>query len=205
MPIEKESTVSLSIQNDRAFIGVSFDLKAFPSMLETHAESFPKTKALEDHYTFLKHRKFSNFDELSQFVKSVCKWGNYAGVSGKVLKNNAPEKIVSVFEQIHDILYTGEPDLSKALSVINTLYGLGTPSFASKHLRFMAPEICPVYDSILTNALPYRFDSAGYAAFAKDCSKVSEALVANNIPNPIRESPKWYVSDVEAAIFSQYY
>ncbi len=197
--------MNLRILNNRVYIGVSFNLSSFSEMIESHGDNFQDTLEMEDRYKDLINSPIDEYDSIAEYIKTVSKWGNYAGVGGKVLKNNTAEKIIAVFEAVRNILNSESPDLSLALSRINTLYGLGMPSFASKHLRFMLPEKCPVYDSILTDVLPYSFDPSGYATFAEDCKSLSIELCSRNIENPIRKSVTWYAGDVEAAIFSQFY
>lgn len=75
-------------------------------------------------------------------------------------------------------------------------------SFASKHLRFLRPDICPAFDSVLRQALPYRFDANGYSDFAQDSASLAHVLATNQIPNPYRANGVWFVADVEAAIFT---
>jgi len=95
------------------------------------------------------------------------------------------------------------PLLGRALEELNGLDGLGTPSFASKHLRFLRPLTCPVLDAILRDCLPYRFNPTGYAEFARDCTEVADALNARGVANPHPERPtRWFVADVEAALFA---
>jgi hypothetical protein len=50
----------------------------------------------------------------------------------------------------------GLPPRRAALAAVNQLCCLGRPSFASKHLRFLRPEHCPVLDSVLATTLGYR-------------------------------------------------
>lgn len=197
--------MNLHTINDRVYLGISFDLSEFPEMIKSHGNNFKDTLEMENRYASLISKPFTDFSLIKKFIQDVCKWGNYAGVSGKVLKNNDQFKILDAFNKARLILNSKNPDLALALSEINELYGLGTPSFASKHLRFMLPQKCPVYDSILTDVLPYSFDPSGYAIFARDCQNISNELNKRSIENPIRKSITWYVSDVEAAIFSRFY
>ncbi len=75
-------------------------------------------------------------------------------------------------------------------------------SFASKHLRFLRPDICPVFDSYLHDALPYTLDASGYSDFANDCAWLAHQLGANQIPNPRqRAGGVWFAADVEGAIY----
>lgn len=197
--------MNLNTINNRIYLGVSFDLSLFPEMIKSHSNNFKDTKEMEEKYSTLIDMPFEDFNRIKVFIQDVCKWGNYAGIAGKVLKHNDEGEILDVFNKTRDILKRNEPDLELALKAINALRGLGRPSFASKHLRFLLPQKCPVYDSILTDALPYRFNPSGYANFAKDCQLISKELCSRNIENPIRKSVTWYASDVEAAIFSQFY
>jgi hypothetical protein len=94
-----------------------------------------------------------------------------------------------------------EKQLVDALTHVDKLRFLDV-SFASKHLRFLRPDICPVFDSILHDALPYKFDAGGYSDFAKDCESLARVLAANQIRNP-RQRPggAWFVADVEGAVY----
>jgi len=89
---------------------------------------------------------------------------------------------------------------------MNVLNGLGSPSFASKHLRFLRPEVAPVFDSVLHKALPYSPDPTGYAEFGRDCTLLAEALTARGIPNAFqRKDARWFAADVEAALYAHVY
>jgi hypothetical protein len=89
---------------------------------------------------------------------------------------------------------------------LNGLHGLGTTSFGSNHLRFLRPQWCLVYHSILNNVLPYDSNPTGYAQFAEDCHAIVKALCGRGIPNPVRNNEIiWHVGDVEAAIFSEFF
>jgi len=197
--------MNLHILSNRVYLGVSFELSSFPEMLNSHGNNFEDTLKMEERYKKLISSPIDDFHSIAIFIKDVCKWGNYAGISGKVLKHNTEEKIIAVFEAVRSVLRSKNPDLALALYRLNTIHGLGKPSFASKHLRFMLPKECPVYDRILTDVLPYSFDPTGYASFSKDCKSLSKELCSRKIKNPIRQSVTWHASDVEAAIFSQFY
>lgn len=64
----------------------------------------------------------------------------------------------------------------------------------------MRPELCPVFDSLLQEALPYPFDPHGYAMFSRDCNTLSQALIQAKVSNP-RER-EWLAADVEAALYA---
>lgn len=100
-------------------------------------------------------------------------------------------------------LESDAPDISGALQEVNFIRGLGTPSFASKHLRFLRPDICPILDSIVSKRLSYQFDGHGYQALSSDCAKIAASLQYNQVANPRhRDGDVWYIADVEMAIFS---
>lgn len=196
----------LNLMNERAYLGVSFNLEDFPRMIQQHGEDFEDTLEMEQSYAHLIGEPFVHFQAVAAYIRDVCRWGHYAGVGGKVLKHNSQERVLAAFEAARQALLAEPPDLVTALTSINGLHGLGTTSFASKHLRFLRPEWCPVYDSILNNVLPYDSNPAGYAQFAEDCHVIAQALCERGIENPVRDNAViWHVGDVEAAIFSEFF
>jgi hypothetical protein len=192
-------TIQLSI--DRVAFCTEIRVTDFPRLLKAHLVSDPTTPEVELLGRNLLANNFAKAD-IPKFVKAVCRWGGYAGIGGRVLKSNSPESILVALKNAACHLDCNPPAFAKALDEINKIKCLGTPSFASKHLRFLRPDLCPVFDSILREALPYSFNSKGYAAFSQDCTKIAAALTAQKIKNP-RERPQdlWYAADVEAAIF----
>jgi Holliday junction resolvase RusA-like endonuclease len=108
-----------------------------------------------------------------------------------------------VFRKALEHLAANPSRVGRALGEVNKLHILGTPSFASKHLRFLRPDVCPVFDSVLREALPYSFDADGYDRFATDCTQLSDILRARGIENPReRQHGQWFAADVEAALFA---
>ncbi|WP_136949081.1 hypothetical protein [Candidatus Methylobacter oryzae] len=172
--------------------------------MNKHLIKFPGVSKLEDMATALILKGFS-FPEMENYIRSVCRWGNFAGVGGRVIKNNTRKQIQNAFVDAYAHLNTSSPNVSAALSSLNQLHGLGTPSFASKHLRFLNPDICPVYDSILTDKLPYSFSPTGYSEFSVDCQEIARLLNAAKIANPARTTQSWLAADVEAAMFACFY
>lgn len=185
-------------------IGPKFELTDFPILIQRHIEEFPGVPALEKLAVALVQVNFE-FPQMENYIREVCRWGNFAGVGGRVIRNNEPQEIIDAFVEAHNYLIVDVPNVASALLRLNQLHSLGTPSFASKHLRFMKPELCPVYDSILTDKLPYAFTPLGYASFSKDCQVISNKLNAAAIGNPSRESSLWLAADVEAAMFASFY
>jgi hypothetical protein len=176
-------------------------LSAFPALCAKHAAKFSTTPTVELEAIRL---RACNFDELAatKFVKAVCSWGGYAGVGGRVLNRNVPAAVAQALREADELLKASPPEIAKALERVNQLESLGTPSFASKHLRCLRPDLCPVFDSILQVALPYRFTPNGYQSFAFDCIQIATALNAQKVLGlPRRENRLWFAADVEAAIY----
>jgi hypothetical protein len=189
----------LTIQQGRAYFGIELPLVQFEQLARAHLSAVPSTPTVEDRgRSFVEHR-FPEAD-VRAFVRAICDWGGYTGISGRILNRNTPAAICSALKQAVQRLDAHVPDLAAALANVNAIKGLGTPSFASKHLRFMRPALCPVFDSLLQETLPYSFDTQGYAMFAQDCKILAEALTRAGVPNP-RERP-WFVADVEAALYA---
>jgi hypothetical protein len=195
----------MRIQNGSVFFGIDIPLLRFKELAESHLQNAPDTLQIEDFASTMIQQDFPR-EQLGDFIKKVCHWGNYNGMANRILKNNDFDNIRSSFRQAVENSKTPHQDLSLALRSINQLKQLGTPSFASKHLRFLAPKFCPVYDSILRAALPYDFDAGGYARFAFDCLQLSSILKDQLIENPFRRpNNEWFAADVESALFALFY
>jgi hypothetical protein len=91
----------------------------------------------------------------ADFVKAVCQWGGYAGGRPNLEKQSNSDHRRRIQERLIEPNDRGH---RRFASQVNTVHGLGDVSFASKHLRFLRPDICAVFDSILHHALPYTFD-----------------------------------------------
>lgn len=194
--------MTLLLSTDRAAFCTEIRFADFPRLLKAHLASDSTTPDVESLGRNLVANNFARTD-IAKFVKAVCGWGRYAGIGGRVLKSNSPQSIAAALRNAVRHLNCTPPAFAAALDEINKIKCLGTPSFASKHLRFLRPDLCPVFDSILREALPYSFNSKGYAMFAQDCVAIAETLRAKKIANP-QERPQglWFAADVEAAIFA---
>lgn len=192
--------MSLTIINGSAYLGLRLSLCSFPKLLQAHRAENPTTQEIEQFGQELAQQNFPE-QETTKFVKQVCEWGDYPGIWGRVLKNNPIATICQALRDALASLATG-PSTAKALTQVNALSGLGSPSFASKHLRFLRPDICPVLDSILHDVLPYSFDPDGYSEFCEDCRLLAGALAERHVGNPIvRQNGVWFAADVEGALY----
>lgn len=185
-------------------IGPKFEFVEFPVLMRKHMQRFPGVAGLETEAAALVEVGF-RFPEVENYIRNVCRWGNFAGVGGRVIKNNSADEVQAAFADAYAMLNVTSSGPSSALARINMIHGLGTPSFASKHLRFLRPDVCPVYDAILTDKLPYTFDPDGYAKFSADCTSIASGLNAVSIENPSRPDKLWLAADVEAAMFAHFY
>ena len=185
---------------ESAVFGRVLPLQQIPKLYADFLSEYPDTLPLEHRGADLAARGFPE-SELRSFIQSVCKWGGYSGIGGRVLKNNTLASVRDALLEASRFLRSGVTGCRDAITAMNKLHSLGTPSFASKHLRFVNPEICPVFDTILHDALPYTFDPDGYSEFARDCAELTSFLSKEAIrnPEPSRDG-RWYAADVEAAL-----
>lgn len=182
--------------NGRAsIVRLSFELDDLPSYLKMGLDADPATLDVECVGRRLIADQFS--EELSaDFVKAVCKWGNYPGIAGKIIKHNSLSKIAGALRSATK--YTTNNDLKSAIESIIQLHGLAV-SFGSKHLKFLDPTRHVVLDSIISERLGYLRTPEGYVEFATDCARIRDALHDASI---LREDNQPFrIADVEMAIF----
>jgi hypothetical protein len=188
--------------NESILIEVALWPADIPALVQRHLSTVSATRELEQGAQDLLAQGFPPH-ALQAFIRHVCKWGGYAGVAGRILKHNALVQIRTSFQNALACLELPTPDVEKALTQINTIHGLGKPSFASKHLRFLCPALCPVLDSLLSRKLAYRYDARGYGRFAGDCLSIAKTLQECEADNPVaRANGRWYAADVEMALFA---
>ena len=146
----------------------SFRLSNFPQYLQFFLREWgSSTKELEEQGKLVTANEFPE-DDLRSFIRNVCIWGNYAGIAGRVLKQNDINIIRSSFISAWKLLDSNNPDIERAMLEINRIKNLGTPSFSSKHLRFLHPQLCPVLDSIICHRLGiYSFNGNLYVPESK--------------------------------------
>jgi len=193
--------VNLTIQGATVSFETKIALADFPRLVNAHLRQYLDTQQLEELGQELVMGGFSD-ETLEPFIRRVCDWGGYVGIAGRVFKNNVLADIRRHFEQAITALHQDIPDLKAALQAINTIKGLGQPSFSSKQLRFLFPDRCPILDSV-TRTLGYRYTADGYVQFATDCATVARALETAAIPNPRnRLNNRWFVGDIDMALFA---
>lgn len=164
--------------------------------LQSHVSQYPKTSVVEK---IGKQYVANGFPiaTTEEFVREVCRWGNYPGVAGKVLKANDLSVVRDYLCSAHHKITSNDP--RGAIEAVTSIKCLAV-SFGSKHLKFIAPDHAVVLDSVISERLGYPRDARGYADFLKDCFSIRDMLNSASIPATPKR-PTWRVSDVEMAIF----
>jgi len=192
--------MAVKITNNTIIIGLVLQPSDFTGLVKHHLDKVKDTRELEHEASDLRAAGFPE-EELESFIQGVCKWGNFPAIAGRVLKNNDPLMIRDQFISATNALSSDTPDVQGALREIKQIYGLGT-SFASKHLRFLRPDVCPILDRTISKHLQYPLDEYGYKQFSDNCLRIAETLEQHGVVNPMdRESGKWFAADVEMALF----
>lgn len=193
--------MAVKITNNTIIIGLVVQPSDFTGLVKHHPVKLSEIRELEHKASDLRAAGFPE-EQLASFIERVCRFGNFPGIAGRVLKRNDLSVIRSQFVSAANALNSDVPDVQGALREINKIRGLGKPSFASKHLRFLRPEVCPVLDRTISKHLQYPLDEYGYKQFSDDCLRIAETLQQHGVSNPMgRESGKWFAADVEMALF----
>ena len=183
--------------------GTSIRLAQFPRPLKAHLKAYPNTQEIETLGATLIATDFPGA-KIRDFISRVRTWGGDPGIAGRVPKRNNLPTTSAAFGAAVQFLDMQPPQLASALAELNAVTHLGTPAFVSSHLRSLRHALCPVFDSLLHDALPYSFDARGFAAFAQDCQRIADALKDAGVTNPRqRADGNWFVADVEGAVYAQ--
>jgi hypothetical protein len=177
----------------------------FPKWHAHHLNRYSTTPALEQEGSTLMQADFG-FTELDHFIRGVCKWGRRAGIAVRVRNANGEDTITKNFREAVEVLSGNtnpEEAPMKALTCLNRIKCLGRPSFASKHLRFLRPDICAILDSLQSRNLQYRLKAEGYREISNDCRAVAAHL--NREGPQLPSGRQWGAADAEMSIFACLY
>jgi hypothetical protein len=183
--------------------GTVVRLSEFPELLARFQQNVPSkgnkptTSEIEQLAIELAKNNFREAD-LQSFIKTVCHWGGYAGIAGRVIRNNSGGHISATFRKAYQKAQNGS--LVEALEALRHIKDLRSVSFASKHLKFLAPDSAVVLDSIISERLAYQMNSAGYRDFLADCRTILQNIVAFRLEYSGWGKSGWRISDVEMAI-----
>ena len=179
------------------FCRMDIALAEFPALLQRHHREDPDTKSIEEAATALAECGFSE-ERTAEFIRRVCRWGGYPGVAGRVLRNNKASLLSTRLAAA--CAAANSSDICAGLSELLNIRGLAV-SFASKHLRFLAPNSAPVLDSIISSRLGYPLSIPGYREFQSDCLAMLRFVKKAGVPYPGWGRDGWRVCDIEMAVF----
>jgi len=179
------------------FVSLSIELEDFGSFLQLGLINDPETLAIEQCAQRLIQSDF-NPQQTNEFICTVCGWGGYAGIAGRVIKNNDPLRIVSALRDAYAATQYGKIDV--AMEHMLALKDLGV-SFSSKHLKFLDPNRHVVLDSVISGRLGYPLTTDGYCRFVEVCQKILGHLSYRNIQTTSLNHQSWRLADVEMAIY----
>ncbi|MFN3591104.1 MAG: hypothetical protein ACK4TG_02830 [Thermaurantiacus sp.] len=139
-----------------------------------------------------------NPEHAVKFATAVIRWGGGLRLISRFKEENCPKAVGEKLAKAWTLL-SGEQGqepatVGKAVATVAQLQNIGQ-SFASKIVRFLAPDRAVIMDRVIRDTLGYRETQDGYAAFLSDCLAVLDALKPGY--------PCLRVADVDAAIFAK--
>jgi hypothetical protein len=180
--------------------GVSVCLIEFPGLLTLFQQRVAGTADVERDAKLLCQNGFP-LPELESFIRKVCHWGGYSGVAQRVINKNLPEFLTSQFCAANEKVRAG--NVTAGLEYLLQVNQLSV-SFASKHLKFLAPDQAVVLESIISKALfSEKPNVRTYEIFLTDCRAVQQRIIAGRLDYTGWATNGWRVSDVEMAIFAK--
>jgi len=178
-------------------LNLTKNLSDFSSLVELHLITVHGTRELEAKGQELIAADLTE-SLLIDFIKAVHSWGGSFRNYYKVIENAK----VAHFQNALQALSVTLPMVERALSSLLEINGLGI-SYASKHLRFLRPDICPILDNVVWEEFKYSWNPRGYRVLQSDVMRAAKQLEENNIPNPMnRSNGCWFAGDVDLAIFA---
>ena len=178
MPIEK-------VEHGFAFVKFVLEPDELPKWLALHRNEWEDIDKLEAKAQSLIADGFQP-KAAKEFVLSVIHWGRGHRFAGRFKKRNTDSKVAAALKDAINAKTMGE-----AAETIAALRHLGF-SFASKVLRFMAPEKAVILDEVLSTHLGYPKTADGYKDFLSDCRALREIA-----------APDLRICDIESALFAK--
>ncbi|WP_353742480.1 hypothetical protein [Pseudomonas fluorescens] len=152
---------------DLDFCGFKFSRSALESAILLARKEFDASSDVENLGAALSAGSPIN---VLLFSQKVCDWGRGQRVWANLLRRNGKEKLENLLEEWLKGT-AGASDEDAILGGTNIL-GLGV-SFASKHLRMLAPEKYAVLDDVLSEGLGFALNGKGYRLFLSSLRKFS--------------------------------
>lgn len=142
---------------------------AFESSLHWIQKEDPNTQAVE---TLGRKVLDGAWSESSEFSRQVCEWGGGGRVWGNLNRHYSRDALQAELHQ----WFLNVDVVSGKSSVIEGGLGIKglSVSFASKHLRLLAPDHYAVLDDVLSVGLGFALNPAGYDLFMHELKKFKE-------------------------------
>ena len=175
--------------------------KHFPGYVSGHLQKVICSKEMESRGKLLVKNEFPP-EDLKDFIRAVCTWGVRYAVTGKIFKHNRTQDLRRCFKKAYSYLSKAPENIDSALDCLLEIHGLGI-SFASKHLRFINPKLCPILDREVAKFLNCSLTKSNYANYSILCMDLAKILKDLKIDNPMKRPNKtWYAADVDMALFA---
>lgn len=171
----------------------------FPVLFDKHWNGDPSTRSVEKYGADFVCNGMPA-DLLFGFVRMVVGWGGDGRVGTNFMRRNATRLIEVHEEFLKCDVALKINDLEEAIKIMKGIPGLGI-SYASKLLKFLAPDQAVVLDSHIETGLGYKRTLEGYLEFASNCRDWANVLNTKGIKCSRSQAGTWRVSDVEMAIF----
>jgi len=187
----------------------------FPMRVNSHltrCPSTPQVEAIGSRLVLRLQAGAATPAELWNFIVAVCDWGGKTGnrVRGLIQRNYIAHVTMTRFTNAVNILApvnaTTDPivlvgTINRAIDEMTAIGGLAT-SYGSKMLRFLRPDICGVFDSLLATNTGFACNNANFAQYSVDCLVVAGHLARLGIVNPRTGTTTWRAGDVDQALFA---
>lgn len=198
----------MSLDGNAVRAGQNFiPIAEFPELLAVFVRCGPDTRPLEAEGLRLTAERFSDAEATRAFMRRVFRWG---GRTGGRVRGNMEKHYQGSYSQICDhlreasvALSATHPNTQRAMMCVNRIKFLGSVSYASKHLRFMAPSACVTLDRLLAFQLNCGPRVEAFVRLSADCASIAtEFSQSGLVPHPAGDRV-WHAADVEAAIFTK--
>lgn len=187
----------VSTEGGLAFVRLAITYADVPSLIARHNEKWPGAANVEALGAQLAGADFPPKVAL-QFVRDVYRWGRGDRNKARVLEKNTPEAIANALREGLRHAHSGR--VAEGVERICNLNQVGQ-SFASKQLRFLAPDRAVILDSIIRTRLGYPDNAGGYREFLDDCGSVLDSCRLNGVERA--SGLLLRMADVETAVFAK--
>ena len=192
----------ISCNGKYLIVRLEIELSEIPCLLDSHRDNYQNhqkksVEELQDDAVKLIDNGF-NAKKSRKFVEEVCEWGGGQRLIKRIIDNNTDEKISSALHEGCTKVQKG--CVPEGVERIQCLKGLGL-SFASKMLRFLAPDCAVILDRVIRTQLGYE-ETCGYSEFLGDCQALlRHAKKSEELDAEFKQGLR--VCDIEAALYAK--